>query len=111
MVVAAISILITEFTVHDLPFSTGAVITLVVTLVILAGITNPAQMWIHWINLLVIIGSVMTFGTIAINRFQEGTGTAHAVLYGFLALIFLMNLYFATRTVRGLIIGTKPPVS
>ena len=108
LVISAIFIFLLEFTIHDLPLSTGAVITLIVIMLIAAGITNPAQIWIHWANLIIVVGNLITFGTLALERFQlETSAPTHALLYATITLLFMVNLYFATRTLRGLLIHKK----
>lgn len=111
LVVSAVVVFLLEFTIHDLPFSSSGVIALILVLVVAAGITNPAQLWIHWANLLIIAGNLIVFGSIALERFNvHSSQPTHAVLYALVSLIFLVNLYFATRTLRGLIVGSKPPI-
>ena len=100
---AAGFIFATRFVGTELPFSFGAIMLLILTLVIAAGITNPAQKWIHYVNMLVSIAGVLTFGGLAFSRIETAeqlfSGNGLVVL---IAALFLAALYFATRTVRGL---------
>lgn len=100
---AAVLVFMTRFIGTGLPFTSGAQMLLILTLVITAGITNPAQRWIHYVNMLVSIAGVLTFGGLAFSRIE----TTEALFSGqglvvVIALVFLAALYFATRTVRGM---------
>ena len=100
---AAGFIFATRFVGAELPFSFGAIMLLILTLVITAGITNPAQRLIHYVNMLVSIAGVLTFGGLTFSRIE----TAEQLFSGdglvaLIAFLFLGALYFATRTVRGL---------
>lgn len=100
---AAVLVFATRFVGTALPFSTGAQMLLILVLVITAGITNPAQKMIHYVNMLVSIAAALTFAGLAFSRI-ETTETLFSAegLVVLIALIFLAALYFATRTVRGL---------
>jgi len=93
----------TRFVGNELPFSFGAIMMLILALVIAAGITNPAQRWIHTANMILAIAGTITFGSIAFSRIDTleklFSGDGLVVL---ITLLFLSALYFATRTVRGL---------
>lgn len=100
---AAVLIFATRFIGTALPFTFGAQMLLILTLVITAGITNPAQKAIHYVNMLVSIAGTLTFGGLAFSRIE----TTEALFSGeglivVIAFIFLAALYFSTRTVRGL---------
>jgi len=100
--VAAVLVFITKFASSAPIFSFGAMMLLILTLVIAAGITNPAQKWIHNVNMFISIAGVLTFGWLSFSRIEtaqelfSGTGLVAGI-----ALIFLAALYFSTRTVRG----------
>lgn len=93
----------TQFVGNELPFSFGAIMLLILALVIAAGITNPVQRSIHYINLFLSIAGVLTFGGLTFSRIESSeqlfTGDGIMVL---IALLFLTSLYYVTRTVRGL---------
>lgn len=99
---AAVLIFATRFIGTELPFTFGAQMLLILTLVITAGITNPVQRAIHYVNMLVSIAGTLTFGGLAFSRIE----TSEALFSGegivvVIAFIFLASLYFSTRTVRG----------
>lgn len=87
-----------------LPFTSGAMILMIILLVVAAGITNPIQVWIHWVNLSFSLVGLMLFGGAALNRFRSDAPFTESLLMGTLAAIFLVSLYLATRTVRGLML-------
>lgn len=104
-VTCAVLVFLTQFIGSKLPFTSVTVMLIVLILVIAAGITNPAQHWIHWANLIIAIGGVLIFGGLAIARLstvaQLFSGEGVVAL---LAILFLASLYFATRTLRGLMV-------
>jgi hypothetical protein len=103
-VMAAGLIFLAELLGGNLPFTTGAAVMFVITLVVAAGITNPKQVWIHWVNLLISIMGLMLFGATALSRFREDAPFSQSFIIGCLAVVFLIALYLATRTVRGFMI-------
>lgn len=100
---AALVLLVAQSTGADLPLSTIGAVTLAIILVIAAGITNPAQSAIHWLNALLSAGGVILFGTTAINHYRGGASIFDPsfVYIEALALLSLVALYFTTRTIRG----------
>jgi len=101
--ISAIVLIVAQSTGADLPLSTFGAVVSAVLLVILAGITNPAQGWIHWLNEAIAIYGTLLFGTTAVGRYRLGTSFFEpSFLYiEALALLSLVALYFTTRTVRG----------
>ena len=103
-IIAAGLIFLSELLGGNLPFSTGAAVLFVITLVVAAGITNPVQVWIHWVNLLISILGLMLFGATALSRFRDEAPFRESFIIGCLAIAFLLALYLATRTVRAFMI-------
>ena len=103
--VAAVLLFLINITGAALPFNTAGSIVIIVILVIAAGITNPAQMWIHWFNITVSALGVMIFGGYALSKLHSGFAifTSNG-LVALLAIVFLAALYFSTRTIRGLMV-------
>jgi len=102
-VVSAVVLVIAQSTGAELPLSTiGAVVSAVV-LVVTAGITNPAQGWIHWLNALIAITGTLLFGTTAVEHYRAGISIFNSsfTYIETLALLSLLALYFTTRTIRG----------
>ncbi len=101
---SAVVILIAQSTGANLPLSvTGSVLSAVL-LVIAAGITNPAEYGIHWVNALVAIAGTILFGTNAIENYRAGISIFDRsfIYIEALALLSLVSLYFTTRTIRGI---------
>lgn len=101
--VGAIVLFVAQSTGADLPLSTFGTIFSAVLLVVAAGITNPAQHGIHWLNALLSIAGVLLFGTTAVSRYRAGANAFDPsfVYIEALALLSLVALYFTTRTIRG----------
>ena len=97
-VVSAVLLIVAQSTGAELPLSTFGTVIVAVVLVIAAGITNPAQFWIHWANAFLAMFGVLLFGTTAVNHYRDPS----FVYVEALALLSLIALYFTTRTVRGL---------
>lgn len=101
-IAGAVLIFLTQFVGTKLPFSTSGLMFIVLVHVIAAGITNPAQTWIHWVNAIIAAISMLYFGSLALARLDtlpqlfssEGIVAA-------LALVFLAALYLSIRTIRG----------
>lgn len=108
-VVAAVVMLLAETTGALLPFSTLGTVSLAVILVVAAGITNPTQEWIHFINAALAIYGAISFGLYAIEQYRM----THEILsptYLYaevLALIFLTAVYYATKSVRGTLLRPR----
>lgn len=103
-VVSAALLIVAKSTGADLPLSTFATVVSAVILVVAAGITNPAQFWIHWANALLAAYGTILFGMTAVDNYRAGTRVLDSsFLYiEALALLSLVALYFTTRTVRGI---------
>lgn len=100
---SALVILVAQSTGADLPLSTmGAVISAIV-LVVAAGITNPAQSGIHWLNALIAVIGTLLFGVSAVDHYRAGLNVFDIsfIYVETLALLSLVALYFTTRTIRG----------
>lgn len=102
--VSAIVLIVARSTGADLPLSTLGTVVSAVVLVIVAGITNPAQYWIHFANASIAIVGALLFGTTAIDHYRAGESLLHPsfVYVEALAILSLMALYFTTRTIRGI---------
>ncbi len=103
-VVSAVLLIVAKSTGAELPLSTFGTVVAAVVLVVAAGITNPAQFWIHWINSFLAVYGTILFGTTAVDRYRAGASVFDAsfAYVEALALISLIALYFTTRTIRGI---------
>ncbi|MDP1690127.1 MAG: hypothetical protein Q8L52_02930 [bacterium] len=103
-VVGAVVIIVAKSTGVDIPLSTFEAVLAAVVLVVAAGITNPAQFWIHWLNAFLAMYGTLLFGSTAVDHYRTGVGIFDRsfIYIEALALLSLIALYFTTRTVRGL---------
>jgi hypothetical protein len=108
-VAAAFLMLVMQFTGNAIFATPAALIVFVSVLVVAAGITSPVQRTIHWINLFLSFAGLAIFGSLATQRLHSlGDFFTHNGITGIIALIFLMALYFSTRTVRGYMTHSNP---
>lgn len=113
-VTAAILVFLTQFAGTKLPFSVAGLMLIIVVLAVAAGITNPVQLWIHWVNLVISIIGLLIFGGLAFARLSSSADfILQNGLVSLLAIVFFVAIYFATRTLRGLMVphvdqGEKP---
>ncbi len=107
--VGALITIFAQSTGADLPLSTGAAVLAAALLVIAAGITNPNQIWIHWVNAFFAFVGTLLFGRYAITHFREGSNIIDPsfIYVEALALISLIALYFTTRTIRGILLRPR----
>ncbi|MBI2025387.1 hypothetical protein HYT04_01200 [Candidatus Kaiserbacteria bacterium] len=104
-VISAIVIVVAQSTGANLPLSTTGAVISAATLVIAAGITNPATSWIHWVNGLFAFYGAFLFGTAAVDQYRAGISVFDpSFMYlEALALLSLLALYFTTQTIRGIL--------
>lgn len=102
--VSAILIIVAQSTGTNLPLSTFGAVATAVLLVVAAGITNPAQFWIHWLNAIFALVGTLLFGTTAVGQYRAGVSAFDPSFLNVeaLALLSLVALYFTTRTIRGI---------
>lgn len=102
-VMSAVVLIVAQSTGAELPLSTTGAVMSAVLLVVAAGITNPAQGWIHWLNAFIAIVGTLIFGMAAVGHYRSGFSffDSSFVYTEALALLSLIALYFTTRTVRG----------
>lgn len=105
-VLGAVTLFVAESVGAELPLSVAGTVTAAVILVVAAGITNPQQIWIHYVNELIAIVGTLIFAARAIEYWQLGLGALN-VSYLFtevMALLSIFALYFTTKTVRGVLL-------
>lgn len=108
-IVAAMLMLVMQFTGNSPFASSAALIMFVAILAIAAGITSPVQRLIHWVNLLLSLIGLVVFGSLATQRLHSiGDFFTHDGITGIIALLFLTALYLSTRTVRGNMTRSNP---
>jgi len=104
-VVSAIVLVVAQSTGADLPLSTTGAVVSAAILVIAAGITNPATLWIHWFDGLLAFAGTFLFGTAAVDHYRAGISLFNPsfTYLEALALLSLIGLYFTTQTIRGIL--------
>ena len=103
-VISAVILVVAQSTGANLPLSTFSTVASAVALVVAAGITIPAQFWIHWMNALLAISGTLLFGTAAVENYRLGVTIFDLsfIYVEALAIFSLIALYFTTRTIRGI---------
>lgn len=107
-IAAALVLLIAASTGATLPLSDTMAVLTAIALMIAAGITNPEQTWIHWINggIAMIESVLFALGAIGYYRISRSIFDPTFLFTEILAVIFLLALYFSTKTVRGIFLRT-----
>lgn len=102
-VIAAVILVVAKSTGADLPLSTTGTVLAALLLVIAAGITNPAQGWIHWFNAIIAMSGTLVFGVTAIQHYSAHVSLSDSsfIYTETLTILSLIALYFTTRTIRG----------
>ena len=103
-VIAAIVLIIAQSTGADLPLSTTEAVIAAVILVVVAGITNPNQVKIHWLNAAIAAYGTLLFGINAVDHYRRAGISIFDPSFTYteaLALLSLIALYLTTRTIRG----------
>ena len=80
---------------------------LILFLAILAGITNPAQRWINFVNTVAAAAGFIGFEYYAIDAYKLDKGLFYFAVNQILAIIFFIALYYSTKTLRGKLQGNK----
>lgn len=103
-VISAVVLIVAQSTGANLPLSTAGTVISAVLLVIAAGVTNPTQFGIHWLNALIAVMGTIIFGITAVGRYRADVSIVDPsfVYVEALAILSLIALYFTTRTIRGI---------
>lgn len=84
-------------------------ILFVLSVVFMAGITNPAQRMLSVLDLIVSLVGFIIFEYYSIKVFAEGSVYFIYFINQMIAIVFLLAFYFAVKTVRGFIVSEKKP--
>ncbi|MDP1707336.1 MAG: hypothetical protein Q8L30_02175 [bacterium] len=103
-VISAIVLIVAQSTGANLPLSITGTIISAVLLVIAAGITNPVEHWIHWMNAIIAILGTILFGITAVGGYRAEISIIDPsfIYVEALAILSLIALYLTTRTIRGI---------
>ena len=105
-VLGAIVLFVAESTGAVLPLSLSGVVVAAVILVVAAGITNPQQYWVHFVNELIAILGTVIFAEQAVGYWRVSIAVLN-ISYLFtevMALLSIIALYFTTKTLRGVLL-------
>lgn len=80
-----------------------------IILVVAAGLTNPVQSWIHWANIFIAAIGLLVSGGAFLSRFRLG-GVGDSFVAVLLSLAFIIALYCATKTLRGVLMRDAPEI-
>lgn len=88
----------------------SASLVAVIVLAVAAGLTNPVQAWVHWMNVFISALGLLVSGSVFFVRFKSDAGFGSSVVALLLALIFVFALYTSTRTLRGVLMRYAPEI-
>lgn len=107
LVVAATLMLVgIPFFKDRVPFPLSLTIIVVVVLIFLAGLTNPKQVWLTFLEVVASASGFFVFEYYALFKFTNFTDIffwANQTL----ALLFFFAFYFSTKTLRGFYLRQK----
>jgi len=84
-------------------------IVAITVLLVLAGLTNPKQKWTAYANVIVATIGAGVLEYYAIDAYRSHSGGAIFFWVNqALAVTFILALYYATKTLRGMYIKTSP---
>ena len=103
---AVIMLLFLPFVLDRLPVSLFVSLLAIICFGLFAGLTNPKQIWVEVVNLIISIAAVVFFEFYAVNFYMlydawDLLFLAHQVL----AILFFVALYYSTKTVRGMLLS------
>lgn len=81
-----------------------------VVLVIAAGLTNPVQAWIHFVNAGISALGLVACGSIVLSRYQDGSLIGEGLIVLILTILFLIALYCSVKTLRGTLMRDAPEI-
>ena len=80
----------------------------IVILGLSAGLTNPKQLWIAVVNVVISIYGFIEFDVHSVNASRTGVGGMKFFISNLvLSFIFLMAIYFSVKTLRGRLVKEK----
>jgi hypothetical protein len=101
-VAAAIMLIGLPFVRNTLVIPTFFSVVSILLLDFLAGMANPKQLWVNWVNAIIAAFAMFIFELFAVRAFESQT-PFFLVTNQALALLFLVALYFNTKTLRSML--------
>ncbi len=105
---AVIMLLAYPFFRTNIPLRPAFTIIAVALLSVMAGLTSPKERWTSAVDALIALGAVITFEYYAV-KFAAPQFGGLFVANQLLALTFLVALYFAVKTFRGMVASLPEP--
>ncbi len=100
LAIALFMILGLPFFQEQIPLPLTLSLTSVIFLIFLAGLTNPRQVWVAFLNVVVSLGGLLIFEYFALINVDAISG-AFFWVNQILAMMFLIAFYYSTKTLRG----------
>lgn len=108
MLAAVLVILGTPLISSFLPVNLFLLVVFVLTLALIAGLTNPAQKWTIALDVGISLLGVAVFEFFAVDAFvNAGLIDPAFTITQLLAVIFLFTLYYSTKSLRGMYLRDK----
>lgn len=79
-----------------------------IVLVIAAGLANPVQATIQWVNSAIAAVGLMVSGNLVLSRYEAGELFTDGIIVLLISIIFLVALYYSVRTLRGVLMRNAP---
>lgn len=108
-VTAAVLILLAQVTGTAFLTAPAALLAALI-LVVSAGLTNPVQVWIQWTNTVVAALGLLISGNLVLNRYESGELFTDGIIILLTCIVFLVALYYSTRTLRGILMRGAPVI-
>lgn len=90
---------------EKLPVETSLSLVAIVLLTFLAGITNPKQVWLSFLNTAASLIGLVVFEYYAVKNFANFDN--FFIINQLLAIIFFLAFYFSAKTLRGFYLRYK----
>ena len=89
--------------------TTQAALISAVILILSAGLTNPVQVWIHFVNVILSAGGFLISAGVVLDRFRTSPNFfSDGCIVMLLSIVFVCALYSATKTLRGSLMRGAP---
>jgi len=110
MIAAAVMLVTLPFFYGRIPALFQVLPIAIILLALVAGFTNPRHRAVALANLLIATAGVLLYGAVAVRTYRESGGEdAFFWTSQVLALDFLLALYYASKTIRGMVTKLVSP--
>jgi hypothetical protein len=109
--VAAAVLILAAHVVGGSFLTVGASLVAVVILAVAAGLTNPVQAWVHWVNTGISAIGLFASGSVLLTHVGSAEKiSTPSIVALLLTLIFVFALYTSTKTLRGILMRFAPEI-